>query len=227
MSFVQLDKEGSVFILRLCDGENRFRPEVVAEIQAALDTVEADAEATALITTGHSKFYSNGLDLEWLTTQDGDAMRDFVADLLNLFARIMSFPLPTIAAMNGHAFAGGGMLSLAHDYRVMRSDRGYFCLPEVDILIPLVHGMTALIKERITGTVLRDAVLTGKRFGAEEAVAAGFVDVAAPDESVLPGAMEIAVATGGKDRNTMAALKRGLYREALAMLQGPEAVKSP
>ena len=59
--------------------------------------------------------------------------------------RLLVFPAYTVAAINGHAFAGGALISCAFDYRVMREDRGYFCFPEVDIRIPFTAGMAALI----------------------------------------------------------------------------------
>ena len=82
--------------------------------------------------------------------------------MLKFLGRLVAFPVATVAAMNGHAFAAGAMLALAHDYRVMRGDRGFFCLPEVDIKIPLAPGMNSLIKCRMSPMVFRDTVLTGR-----------------------------------------------------------------
>ncbi len=77
---------------------------------------------------------------------------------------MLTFPRPTVAALNGHAFAGGGMLALAHDFSVMRADRGYFCLPEADIGIPFTAPMTALIASRIPQPALHEACTTGRRY---------------------------------------------------------------
>ncbi len=215
-------------MLSMDDGENRMNEAFVTELGERLDEVEASEGPAALVTTGAGKFYSNGLDLDWLATCDERGQGAFIASLLALFGRVMSIGLPTVAAVNGHSFAGGGMLALAHDYRVMRSDRGYFCLPEIDILIPLVDGMTALIRERLRGPLLRDAVLTGKRFSGEQCVAEGFFDTAVPEERVVEEAVAMVAPLAGKDRATMRALKRGLYRDALAVLEDPvRSVASP
>ncbi|MCG2942458.1 enoyl-CoA hydratase/isomerase family protein, partial [Escherichia coli] len=72
----------------------------------------------------------------------------YVGRIHELFSRVLTFSLPTAAAVNGHAFGGGAMLAMAHDYRVMRDDRGYFCFPEVDINIPFTPGMAALIQAK-------------------------------------------------------------------------------
>src|SRR5262249_29524710 len=140
---LDLRREGQVFVLTMQSGENRFNHTFVDAFNQALDTVEASSGPAALVTIGTEKFYSNGLDLHWIAGEG--AGEDFLASVLRLLGRVLGFPLPTVAAINGHAFAAGAMLALAHDFRVMRADRGYFCLPEVDINLPLAPGMTALI----------------------------------------------------------------------------------
>ncbi len=220
---VELDRRGGVYVLAMKAGENRFNRDFLSELSLALDEVESSKEATALVTVGEGKFYSNGLDLQWMSQQSRDEAMAFVADMLLVFARLLEFPLPTVAAMNGHAFAAGGMMTLAHDYRIMRGDRGYFCLPEIDIEIPLTHGMAALIKQKLGGDLLRDCVLQGLRIGGEEACRRGLVDDAVAEDQVLPTAIDMAAALSGKDRSTYAALKRNIYGETLAVLKGSSA----
>jgi enoyl-CoA hydratase/carnithine racemase len=222
VSVIELERQDEVFVLRMVSGENRFHRQFLDELQAALDEVEAVSGPAALVTTGLGKFYSNGLDLDWVLSQE-DGGRSFIADLLRCFARILSSPLPTVAAVNGHAFAGGGMLALTHDYRVMRADRGFFCLPEIDLGMPLVAGMTALIREKIpAGPALRDAVLAGRRMDASACMAGGFVDDAVCEEQVLARAMELVAPLAAKHAGTRQTLKRGLYEATLAVLESPE-----
>ena len=70
----------------------------------------------------------------------------YVADAQALLARMLALPIPTVAAVTGHAFGAGSMLATAHDWRVMRADRGFFCFPEVDIRLPFTPGMAALVR---------------------------------------------------------------------------------
>ena len=84
------------------------------------------------------------------------------------------------------------MLALAHDFRVMRSDRGYFCLPESDLRLPLQPGMTALIRARLPAQTAHEAIVTGRRYGAAEALASGIVDRAVAESEVLPAAIALA-----------------------------------
>ena len=118
-----LDRRGAVFVLTLGDDENRFHPDRLAAITAALDEVEAAEGPKAVVTTGAGKFYSNGLDLDFMASHP-DASETNLRDVHALFARVLAFPAPIVAAVGGHAFAAGAMLALAHDLIVMRGDRG-------------------------------------------------------------------------------------------------------
>lgn len=213
-----LRREGVVFILTLQGGENRFNRPFVDAFNQALDEVEASSGPAALVTTGQDKFYSNGLDLSWMAGDGAAEGFGFVRSVMKLLGRLLAFPMPTAAAINGHAFAAGAMLVLAHDYRIMRVDRGFFCLPEIDIHIPFAPGMTALIKERFGPALLRDLLLTGARVGGGDAAQRGIVDEAVSADEVLARAIARVTPLAEKDRNTMGAIKRGLYAEALGLL---------
>jgi enoyl-CoA hydratase/carnithine racemase len=221
MSMVDLRRENEVFILTLQSGENRFNRPFLEAVNEALDAVETSSGPAALVTVGgEEKFYSNGLDLAWLMGDGEKERKEFVRAVLKFLGRVLAFPVPTVAAVNGHAFAAGAMLALAHDFRVMRADRGFFCFPEVDIKIPLAPGMTALIKSRLSPGVFRDLILTGVRVGGFEAKERGIVDEAVPLDQVLPRAIARAAALSGKERQIYQALKRGMYAGPLALLEG-------
>lgn len=220
MGNVNLRKTGEVFVITMEAGENRFNPAFIKAVNQALDQVEGSSGPAGLVTIGgEEKFYSNGLDLGWLMGEGKNEWKAFIPEVLKFLGRMMAFPVPTVAAMNGHSFAAGAMLALAHDYRVMRADRGFFCLPEVDIKIPLAPGMNSLIKCRMSPMVFRDTVLTGKRIGGSEAKGLGIVDEAVPPERVLPKAMEIAAGLAAKDRKIFGTLKREMYRESIDLLE--------
>ncbi len=218
MSDIRLDRDGSVFVLRLGDGENRFDRAFVDTMTKALDTVDGAAGA-ALVTVGDGKIWSNGLDLEWMGSSGAGS--DFVADVQRLMARVLVLGVPTVAALNGHAFAAGAMLALAHDVRVMRADRGFFCLPEVDVGLPFTPGMAALIRAKLpAGSALRELAVYGRRIGGADAAARGIVDEAAGEAEVLPRAVALATGLAGKDRATLSAIKRGLFADVAAALGG-------
>ena len=153
-----LHRQDNVFVLDLGDGENRFHPDWIAAVDTALGEVEKTDEPRALVTAATGKFYSNGLDLDWLSAH-ADQHQDYVISVQELFARVLSLPVITVAALQGHTFAAGAMFSLAQDFRVMRADRGFWCLPEADINIPFTPGMAALIQARLTPQTAHEAML--------------------------------------------------------------------
>jgi enoyl-CoA hydratase/carnithine racemase len=214
-----LDRSGDVFVLDIGDTENRFHPDWVAAMDTALDEVEQAEGPRALVTTATGKFFSNGLDLDWLSTHE-DERAEYVPAVQRLLARLLELPVVTVAAIQGHAFAAGAMLTLTHDFRVMRADRGFWCLPEVDIQIPFTPGMSALIQGRLAPQTAHAAMTTGRRYGGAEAVEAGIVDSAVAEDAVRSTALEIATALTGKAGNTLGTIKKRMYGPALDSLRG-------
>ncbi|MCT4352440.1 enoyl-CoA hydratase-related protein [Streptomyces sp. Je 1-79] len=213
-----LDRQDNVFVLDLGDGENRFHPDWIASVHAALDEVEKADGPRALVTAATGKFYSNGLDLEWLFAH-ADQHQNYVISVHELLARMLSLPVITVAALQGHTFAAGAMFSLAHDFRVMRADRGYWCLPEADINIPFTPGMSALIQSRLTPQSAHTAMLTAHRYAGGDAQTAGIVDRAVDEDAVRATAIEIAQAQAGKAGDTLGTIKARMYAPALATLR--------
>lgn len=217
-----LTREGPVFVLDLGTGESRFNASFLDALNACLDEVQAAPAPRALVTSSSGKIWSNGLDLEWMAANQ-ELIGAFVPRLHELLARVLELDVPCVAALQGHTFAAGAMLALAHDQRVMRADRGFFCLPEVDIRIPFTHGMNALIVARLSKRAAHEAMTTGKRYGGVEAQAAGIVEEAVEEQQVLPRAIELASALAEKDPATLGAIKRRLYEAPLAALRNREA----
>jgi enoyl-CoA hydratase/carnithine racemase len=215
-----LDRDGDVFVLDLGSDENRFNPPWVRAVTSLLEEVVSADGPRALVTTATGKFWSNGLDLDWMGSAPEEA-GPFVDEVHGLFARVLSLPVPTLAACQGHVFAAGAMLALAHDFRVMRSDRGYFCLPEVDIAIPFTPGMGSLIQARLDPQTAHEAMTTGRRYGGPDAVAAGIVQEAVAESEVLAAAVERARPLAGKAGPTLGAIKEQMYAGPLALLRAP------
>ena len=209
---IEVTRTEDVFVLTMVAEENRFNPTMLDAFDKALSEVEASEGPAAVVLTGQDKFFSNGLDLDWMMANAEQGGPALVANGLQaLYKRLVSFPVATIAAVNGHAFAGGGMLALACDQIVMRTDRGFFCLPEVDINIPFTNGMAQLVQAKLSASAAYEAMLTGRRFSAEEALAAGFVAEAVPEAEVVPAAIARAQALASKDRNTVSTIKQRMY----------------
>lgn len=219
---IDLRREGSIDVLRFDDGENRFNDRFLGDLESVLDRVEA-GDATALVTVGTGRFYSTGLDLEWLMGDGRGQAGEFIARVQALLARVLVFPLPTVAAINGHAFAAGAMLGLAHDSRLMRTDRGFFCLPEIDLATgqPLTPGMTALIGARLPAQSFHESIVTGKRYGGEEAVSRGMAESHHEEKNLLSASLARATALGCHGRDSLVSMKRALWSKVERSLLQP------
>jgi len=216
---IDLSRPDGVYVLNLGSDENRFAPEWLNSINAALD--EVAGSPAPLVTIADGKFYSNGLDLEWMMANGAQAA-EYVADVQDLLARVLTLPVPSVAAVSGHAFGAGAMIAMAHDWRVMRADRGYLCFPEVDIRIPFTPGMAALVQAKLTPQAAVAAMTTGHRFPGPEALAAGLVDGIATEADLLREAIARVEPLAGKDAGTLAAIKTTMFAGAVERLRNPE-----
>lgn len=218
---LEVERDGEVFVIVMKAGENRFNPDSLTALNGALDEIEASAGPAAAVITGEGKFFSNGLDLEWMGQAPEGGPAEVVEGTQGLIARILTFPTAVIAAINGHSFAAGAMLALACDSRVMREDRGFFCLPEADINLPFTPGMSALIRGRLTPQTAHEAMLTARRYTATEALSAGIAQETASEEEVVSAAIELARPLAAKSRHVISAIKRESYAPIVEKLQLP------
>lgn len=218
---VSLTVSDAVTVLDLGEDENRFTPAWMTDVEEALDEVVAKAP-TALVTTAEGRFFSNGLDLEWLGAhlEEYDA---YLTRVQNLLARFLLLPVPTVAAIPGHAFGMGAALALAHDARLMRADRGYFCFPEIDLGLSFTPGMLALIRATLPANTALEATTTGRRYDAESATAAGIVAATAGIEELRTRAVDHMQPLTGKDAATLGGIKQAIHADVAARLTGRRA----
>lgn len=220
MSVLDLKKEGSVYILTMINGDkqNTFTDEILQEYHRVLDEVEATTENAALIlTSDHPKYWTNGINLEWLVTKPQEYHMEFAALLDAFYLKWALLNLPTVGCLTGHAYAGGAILASTLDFRLMREDRGWICFPEVDIRIPFTPTMQAVLALLPNKQARRDMMLTGKRLGGKEAAELKIVDEALPAEDLFNRAMELAQMLAQKDRKTYSLIKNGMRPQLMAL----------
>lgn len=218
---MQMERRGDVFVLDFGDDENRLNPPWVEGVTSALAEVTASDGPRALVTTGRGKFWSNGLDLDWMGAHS-DASPAFLAQVHALFGAFLASGVPTIAAVQGHAFAAGAMLAIAHDRMLMRVDRGYWCVPEVDLGLPFTPGMSALLQARLAPPTAHEAMTTGRRYTGPDAVEAGVAARAHDLDELLDAAVAWAATQAGRAGPTLAAIKKRMYSPALRILVGED-----
>jgi Delta3-Delta2-enoyl-CoA isomerase len=217
MSLTDYALDGTVAVVRLNSGENKLNLAFVNSFMKTLDDIETSTNANAIVVTStHDKIFSNGLDLDWVvpTINSGKLadFTEFINGLVKLYRRILMFPMPTVAAVNGHAFAGGAILTCYFDYRFMRSDRGFMCFPEVDLGIPFLPGMMAAMRHVIPVNVLTGMVLEGRRLTGVECEENKIVTRALPNETLLGEALAFAK-TIIKRREIIFEIKKELYKD--------------
>src|SRR5215472_3209601 len=201
------------------DGENRFNLDWLDTVNAALDRVQATDGPVALVTAGEGKFYSNGMDLDWLASVPERA-GEYLQMIYRVLGRVLSFPAVTVAAVNGHAFGAGALLAVAHDFAIMRSDRGYWCMPEADLGLPLTPEYMSVLRVKLPSRTLQEAVITGRRYGGPDALASGIVHQVASEDEVLTQSIKLATELASKSRLTLVEHKRQMYGDAAKALLG-------
>ncbi|MDL2321157.1 enoyl-CoA hydratase/isomerase family protein [Desulfosarcina sp. OttesenSCG-928-B08] len=211
-----------VATLTLDDGENRFNPAFLTDVLDLLDDIESSTDATTLIiTSSHEKIFSNGIDLEWLVpiiqNHDVAQAKDFFYLMNRLFRRVLTYPLITIGAISGHAFAGGAILACTFDFRFMRSDRGFFCFPEVDLGIPFLPGMNAILKKAIPLYMVEDMQYTGVRLTADQCAAHHMIRKACPMDTLMAESLEFAMSVN-KRRDVVAEMKKRLNQPIITTI---------
>jgi enoyl-CoA hydratase/carnithine racemase len=214
-----LEQRGSLFILNLGDTENRFNFDSIARLISLIDEVDAAPGDKVLVTVASGKFWSNGLDLDWMLANKIE-LADLVVAVQELFARFLAAAYPTVAVIQGHCYAAGGMLALAHDARFMRADRGFMCFPEVNIGMLFTRGMEALLTSKLTPQTVHRSMVLGHRFTPPEAAAAGMIDGTFAEDELFDRSVEYATSLVGKDAAIIRAIKEQLYANPLMLLRG-------
>ena len=200
---LDVQKEGAVTVATWRDGENRLNVDTVGALDELADQLERTEGPAALVLAGEGKFFSNGLDLERYSG-DSAGLAETIGKFHALLGRLFVLPLYTVAAVNGHAFAGGAMLTCAFDHRIMREDRGYWCLNEAELGLPLTAQMAAAVLGRLPAATGREAMLTARRYSGPDAVAAGVVEEIAPLDRLVEVAVERASVVAAKHRSVIA-----------------------
>jgi enoyl-CoA hydratase/carnithine racemase len=204
---ITMTREGSVAVLTWNEGENRINLESLARLNELLDELEKVEGPLSIVLTGSGKFFCNGLDLE----RFADQRDEFVATLHLLeqtIGRLLVFPAYSVAAINGHAFAGGALLSCAFDYRVMREDRGYWCMNEAEIGLALDERLWSILVNRLPRATAIVAATTARRFSGPDALRFGIVEAVAGEADVLAQALVVAESMANLDRPTLGVHKR-------------------
>jgi enoyl-CoA hydratase/carnithine racemase len=222
MALVDYTVEDNVAILSMNSGDNRFNFSFFDAIFEALDSIEKDTDANVLVTkSSHEKIWSNGIDLDWLTPaveKEGQVLaKKFHSQMFSFFRRVLTYPMITVAAITGHAFAGGAFLSFTHDFRFMRNDRGWLCLPEVDLGMTLGPVLVAIARRALPDYKFEEMQYTGKRLTAQECEEHHIIQKACHMDDLMNEVLSFAK-TQNKDRELIRRMKRETHEHLLGVI---------
>jgi len=212
MSDSSLNRVGEVYVIDLGETDNMTTVSWLDDINDALDEIAAAPGPKALITTARGKHYSNGLDVGHISSNP-ELAGAYVNRVEAILARLLTFPAPTMAAVNGHAFGAGAFLVAVHDQAVMRSDRGFICWPEVHLGMPFTKGLTAILRDMLPVTTAHEAMITGRRYGGADAVEAGIVGAAVSLDDLLDSAISMVAPLASTAGDNLSGLKKSLHFE--------------
>lgn len=232
MKTVQWETQGNIAVITMCNGANRQNLEFAEQMTRCLDQIlEEESIQSLVLTSSDEKNFSQGIDVEWLTQrfgqQDWDTIKTFMYKMNTIFKRLLLLPIPAIAAINGHAFGNGAILSCACDFRFMTKDKGFFCFPEVDVNIPFLPGMFAFVEKSIPEHLFNEMLLSGKRVTAPELEHHNVIINASENKAeLLTQAMEYA-GTFTKQRPIFGELKKRKHKEIIRVIdeEDPEYIE--
>lgn len=233
MAIVFWEKDESVAVIKMNNGQNLQNLEFARAMNTVIDEAIADPETKAIVlTSADEKFFSNGIDVQWLgerlAAQDFQFIKDFCYGMNDVFKKLLLAPIPTIAAINGHAFGNGAILSCACDFRFMKSDRGFFCFPEVDLGIPFLPGMDAFVDKAVPQYKFNELKLTGRRATAPELATHHVIEKACDNAGHLMEETTAFAKSFQKKRGIFGEHKRRMHKHIIAIIdtEDPEYIDS-
>jgi len=208
------DADG-VRVLRLCHGkvsamDIELGEAVVRELGEA-----ADPSVKAVIVTGSGSTFSAGVDLYRVINEGPEYGRRFLPVLDAFLLAALRFPKPLVAAVNGHAIAGGCILAAACDHRIMVEGNGRIGIPELAVGVPFPALPLQIMAARLADGPLRDLVYAGRTVQVDEAKAMGLVDEKCPAGMLLDRAFEVAHKLAAIPAGAFALTKESFYSPIL------------
>jgi len=187
MNFLDTTSKEDYVIIQINRGKvNALNHAVVKEIRSTIESYKNDASVRGVIITGQPHFFSAGLDVIELYSYDNDQISDFFKDFGNMYQDLAKFPKPLIVAITGHSPAGGAVIAITADYRVMADGEKYTVgLNEVAVNIQISEDILNGYRFWLGDGPASRYILEGKLFSAVEARRVGLIDeVCSLDEVV-------------------------------------------
>lgn len=216
MSFVQISKTAKTATVMLNrEKVNALNGMVVDQVRNALTSIEHNPDIQSVILTGKGRFFSFGFDIPEFLSYTKQQFTDYLTNFTSLYEYLFTYPKPVVAALNGHTVAGGCMLALACDHRVMVSGRARISLNEIGFGSSVFAGSTEMLRFHVGSHNAAKVLYSGALYSAGEAKEMGLVDTVVEDADLINTALKTAAELGDKDPHAFAGIK-SLLRSAVA-----------
>jgi enoyl-CoA hydratase len=220
---MNIERTDGVALLRMTAGKaNAIGAAWLERMDALLDELQADPPR-ALVMTGEGRAFSAGLDLPALIQTSPASLTAFIRDFSEVMLRVFTLSWPVVAAINGHAVAGGCVLALQADHRLMAAGEGRIGLNEAQLGIGLPVVVIETLRCQVPVPSLSRIAIDGTLFLPEEAVGVGLVQEVVPADELLPRSLQRASVLGAVPAPAFRHIKRGLRAPAVEAIRRAEA----
>jgi enoyl-CoA hydratase len=207
---IQIEIDGSTAILWMNHGKvNAIDIDMFSEFMDRLEEAEK-LSATSIVLTGKGKAFSAGVDLFQVLNGGREYLEKFLPLLVGTFEKLFLCSKPIIAAVNGHAIAGGSILACACDYRIAAKGDSKIGVPELLVGVPFPPLALEIMRFAVSSEALQEIVYTGRTYGVEQSLQKGMVDEIVSPELLLKRAIEMAMQFGRIPQQAFRMTKRQL-----------------
>ena len=222
---MKLERHDEVGILLIDTARNNaISDDSIREAHALMDEAERDSSIRALVVTStNNSIFCPGVDLSSLMNYSRPEMRAFYDAMTGLVRRKFAYPKPEVYALNGHTIAGGLMMALAGDYRLMANGKFYVGLMEIELGLASPIGVVAMLTHVLGGRGAERILFRGERYAPEQARAFGLVDEVVEKGVLMDRAMEHARLLGRKPVAGYQRLKRYSRQAIIERMQALDA----
>ena len=216
MKFVKVDIDEGIATLALSRGKvNALNDTLVAELRQCLETLAADQDIEAILLSGRGRFFSFGFDIPEFLSFSKAEFTDYLTRFTDLYTYLFTYPKPVVAALNGHTIAGGCMLALACDYRVMATGKAHIALNEITFGASVFAGSTEMLRFWVGSAKAAEVLYSGAMYSAQEALDIGLVQATSNDDQLIERARGIAFDLASRPAPAFAGIK-SLLRKPVA-----------
>ena len=216
MNFIEVQQSDGIVTLVLSRGKvNALNGMVVDELEYSLKAFENDPDVRSVILTAGGKFFSFGFDIPEFLSFTKEQFTEFLVSFTDLYTYIFCYPKPVVAALNGHTIAGGCMLALACDYRVMASERAKISLNEIGFGASVFAGSVEMLRFWVGSANATKVLFSGTMFTAEEAKKIGLVHEVVMVDELKDAARNVAFGLASKHQPAFASIKSLLRRSII------------